>query len=302
MLSGEVHHLLSYRQSEGSTTGGFAGYVTSVRLRIVCAVVLLLFLVACGGSPGSPPAPVSPPTFGSPPAPGSPPGPGSPYDPGSPDYYPREEVPGLADYIEACRRLNRDLEEANVVYKDTESMRRADAHIIEAAATLRTKVPPQEILESEGAVGSRVRVSCKVEAELRGAESDFDIQQSGWQRRSLLTSPTARWTWSVTPKRGGDHELVLAVRPVISLEDEMSKALPPQDLEASAQIYRIMVDVSVPADQWLAEAFDRLTSLLTSARGMILAISVLAVAIYGLRATVRRKRVKSSPTGDATPS
>jgi len=198
--------------------------------------------------------------------------------------------------------LNRDLEEANIVYNDTESMRRADAHIIEAAATLRTKVPPQEILESKGAVGSRVRVSCKVEAELRGGESDFDIQQSGWQRRSLLTSPTARWTWSVTPKRGGDHELVLAVRPVISLEDEMSKALPPQDLEASTQIYRIMVDVSVPADQWLAEAFDRLTSLLTSARGMILAISVLAVAIYGLRATVRRKRVKSSPTGDATPS
>ena len=65
--------------------------------------------------------------------------------------------------------MNRDLEEANIVYNDTESMRRADAHIIEAAATLRTKVPPQEILESEGAVGSRVRVSCKVEAELRGS-------------------------------------------------------------------------------------------------------------------------------------
>jgi len=273
-------HLLSDRQ-----VGAEVWLIRYVReCGNVCAIMLLLFLSACTSAAPPPPRAAAPPP------------------PRDPDYYSQEEVPGQADYIERCHHLNRDFEEANIVYSTTGRMRRADAQIIEAAATLRTELPPQEILESEDAIGSRVRVSCEVEAELRGAEADFDIQQPGWQKRSLLTSPTARWTWSVKPKRGGDHELVLAVRPVIVLEDEMGNPLPHRDLETSAQTYRIMLDVSVPADQWLAAGFDRVTSLLTSARGMILAFSALAAAIYGLRFAIRRKRAKSPPTSDAAPS
>ena len=114
-----------------------------------------------------------------------------------PDYYPRAEVPGLADYIDRCRRLNRDFEEANVVYNQVERMRHSNAQTVEVAITLRTDLPPQEILESGEAIGFRARVSCIVEARLDGADEEFKIQEGGWRSQSLLTSPTARWTWSV---------------------------------------------------------------------------------------------------------
>ncbi|MGH4014499.1 MAG: hypothetical protein ACRDSL_11370 [Pseudonocardiaceae bacterium] len=199
-------------------------------------------------------------------------------------------MPGLKDYIEKCQRLNRAFEEANIVYNRIERMRRGNSQTIEAAVTLRTELPPQRILKPKEAIASsRVRVSCVIEAELRAAEAEFDIQEQGWQSESLLTSPTARWTWSVTPRRGGNSELVLAVRPVISLEDESGNPLRHPDVEATTQVYRIMVDVSVPPDQWVAEGFDRTTSLLKSAEGMVGALTGVVVAIIVLLVTIRRR-------------
>lgn len=208
-----------------------------------------------------------------------------------PDYYPPYEMPNLSAYIKKCQRLNRDIEEANVVYNATEYMRRGDDHTVEAALTLRAEVPPEEILESKEAVGVRVRVTCEVEAKLRASEQEFDIQESGWQSRSLLTSPTARWTWSVTPKQGGNHELLLEVRPVIALEDTPDNFLHPA-LEGSTQTYRIAADVSVSPDQWVAERLNRAASLLTSAKGMVVALTALIVAITALNLAIRRRRPK----------
>lgn len=279
------------------------------------AIVSVLLLVVCASACGGPAAPAAVPAQAPAPAPapraeapsvGAPqvprrPGGSPPLDgearpaPARPDSYSPEEVPGLEAYVEKCERLNRDFAEANIVYSRTEHMERGNSQTIQAAATLRTELPPQEILESKEPVASRVRVSCVIEAELRAAEADFDIQKQGWQAQSLLTSPTARWTWSVTPKRGGENELVLAVRPVIALEDELGNPLPRPRAEASTQAYRIMVDVSVPPDQWLAEVFDRATSLLKSAKGMVVALTGVVVAITALLVAIRWRRAKSSP-------
>lgn len=259
------------------------------RYGIFCTVILVLFLAACGGaddtSKGSDAA-AAPPTATPNPAPTA-----SPGEPGpTVQKFKDSDFPGLPEYIEECRRLNREFEEANIIYNATEYMRRGDAHTIEAAVTLQIEVPPQKILESEEAIGRRVRVSCAVEAELRASKEEFDIQEQGWQSQSLLTSPTARWTWSVTPKRGGTHELVLAVRPVITLDDD-SATLP--SFEASTQRYQIAADVSVTPYQRLIEGMDRLASLLTSAQGMVVAFTALVSAIIALRLTIRRRRAKS---------
>ena len=275
------------------------------QLRVFGLIFLVLFASACGGE-GAPEGSAPPaggegaPESSAPPAggEGAPPAGGSGGAPpaggsgGDPDYYTYDEVPGLADYIERCRKLDRDFEEANIVYDRTERMRRGDAKTIEVAVTLRTEVPPQQVLNSEGAIGSRVRVSCVVEAELRGAGEEFGIQEAGWQTRSLLTSPTARWTWSVTPKRGGGHELVFAVRPVITLKNDIGYPILSPQVEASEQTYRITVDVSVSPDQWLAEGFDRVGSVFTSAKGMIATTTALLGAIVTLRLIISRKRPK----------
>ena len=253
------------------------------QLRVFGLIFLVLFASACGGVGPAGSAPPAGGSDGAPPAGGS---------GGDPDYYTYDEVPGLADYIERCRKLDRDFEEANIVYDRTERMRRGDAKTIEVAVTLRTEVPPQQVLNSEGAIGSRVRVSCVVEAELRGAGEEFGIQEAGWQTRSLLTSPTARWTWSVTSKRGGGHELVFAVRPVITLKNDIGYPILSPQVEASEQTYRITVDVSVSPDQWLAEGFDRVGSVFTSAKGMIATTTALLGAIVTLRLIISRKRPK----------
>lgn len=226
-------------------------------------------------------------------------------------YRPYENLLGWDAYRERCERLNQELALANVAYNPAERMRRGNSQTIEAAVTLRTELPPQEILKTSEVVAKQLLVSCVIEAELRAAEAEFDVQPSGWQSESLLTSSTARWTWFVTPKRGGEHELILALRPVIAVEDksENPRPLPSVAVDraimtgrsterpvASTQPYRIMVDVSVPADQWVADKFDRTTVLLKSAKGMIVAFTALAGAIIALLA-IRRRRAKSSSDG-----
>lgn len=238
------------------------------RYWVFLAIVVVLFLTGCSGYSG--------------------------YSAGPDDYYYSQNVSGWDAYKERCQRLNQSFEPANVIYNPTEGMRRENSKIIEAAVTLRTELPPQEILKTKEAVAEELLVSCVIEAELRADEAEFGIQPQGWKSQSLLTSETARWTWFVTPKRGGKHELVLAFRPVIAVADKSETSRELLGVEASTQPYRIMVDVSVPGDQWVADKFDRATALLKSAEGMVTAFAALAVAIIALLA-VKWRRGKSAP-------
>lgn len=205
-----------------------------------------------------------------------------------------QQLSGWDAHKKKCQQLNKDLAPANVVFKPTEHMRRGNSQTIEAAITLRTELPPPQVLETTGAIARKLLVSCVIEAELLAAEAEFDVQPQGWQSESLLTSSTAHWTWFVTPKRGGAHELILAFRPVIAVEDDPGSSQPLPPVQASTQPYRIMVDVSVPPDQWIADKLDRATALFESAKTMVVALTALVVATVALL-TIKRRRNRSSP-------
>jgi hypothetical protein len=217
-------------------------------------------------------------------------------DSSDPDYYSPEEMKDLTAFNQKCNSLNQKLPEANVVYRPTEHMRRKSSQTIDAAITLRTQLPPQEILQGKEATARKVRVSCVVQAQLRAPEAEFEIQNRSWQPQSLLTSPTARWTWSVTPNQGGNHELRLAVKPVIALQDESGRSIPPgSQIEASELVRPISVDVSVPPDQWMEDKFDRATSFLVSVKGIVASLTGVIAAVGALLVALRwRRRMKPS--------
>jgi hypothetical protein len=168
--------------------------------------------------------------------------------------------------------------------------------ITATVALVNTKIPPPKALDTQGKIAGPLLVSCVIEAELRAAKAEFDIEPQSWQLRSLHTSDTARWTWFVTPKLGGRQELELAFRPVIAVkvEQERENADPlPREEMASEHTYPIMVNVAVPRDQWMAEKFDRVTVLFKSAAGMITAFTLLVAAFIAL--LVKWRQGKSSP-------
>lgn len=248
------------------------------------AIIAVPLLAACGPPPASPTT--------------------TPAAPAPPHIYTQPQLvntPGWNAYQKKCEHLNQNFQPANVVYHPTERMRRGTSKAIEAAVTLRIELPPQEVLETSEAVARRLLVSCVIEAELRAAEAEFDIQPQGWRSESLLTSSTAYWTWFVTPKQGGTHELILAFRPVITVEDQTEKSSLSSYPPASTQPYRITVDVSVPPDQWVADKLDRTTALIKSATGTTVALTALVAAIIALLAIRQRRARSKSPSNNSTP-
>ncbi|MCA1602912.1 MAG: hypothetical protein LC776_15190, partial [Acidobacteria bacterium] len=96
--------------------------------------------------------------------------------------------------------------------------------------------------------------------------------------------------------------LILAIRPVVTLEDESTNGVLPRPvMEASTLVRRISVDVSVPPDQWIAERFDSATALVTSTEGFVVSVTALLAAVIGLRLAFRRHRRKQVSDADVTP-
>lgn len=196
--------------------------------------------------------------------------------------------------------MNRGGAQARIDYEKRKKMTRGDTELVKAAVTLNQAVPPKEVLDRAGAVGvPGIVVSCSLQARLTASRYEFEIEQTGWVRRSLLTTDTARWAWDVTPKVGGQHSIVLSVRPIVVQEkssDDEDRVLEGEEA-ANVQQYEIDVAVDVPWAERPAELMTRIAATLSVAEEMVKALTALIVAgaillgVLGIRKT-RRERTQ----------
>jgi hypothetical protein len=201
----------------------------------------------------------------------------------------------LSAYRERCKNLNLDGGDARIVFERRLRMQRGDAETVTAAVTLNLTAPPETILRRVGAQDEPgLVVSCNVSARLVASKYEFKVDETRWITRSLLTADTARWSWFVTPKIGGDHEIRLEFRPILAARPE-----DPADIEsAQAEDFDIRpVDISVHVDvawdEWLNEQMSRLARTFKTGEGMVKAMTVLVVALTALGAALGIKRKKN---------
>ncbi|HEX6499841.1 MAG TPA: hypothetical protein VF054_12525 [Micromonosporaceae bacterium] len=201
---------------------------------------------------------------------------------------------GLSDYRHRCESLDSSLQQARVVYEPTKTMTRGESAAVAAAVTLNDIAPPEQVLHRANAISEPgFLVSCHVQARLRASSYEFDVDQPDWVDRSLLTADTARWSWYVTPKIGGEHTLVLQLRPVVKIRPERSgNESTAADLDASIAEYETSVRVTVPWTERPQETMSRLAATFKVAEGLVKAVTGLVVALGALLAAlgVRKRR------------
>src|SRR5215211_8429988 len=123
------------------------------------------------------------------------------------------------DYLRRCRQATTAIVRANVVFDPEMRMTRGSSFTVKAIVTLKTQLPPDEVLPGRAATSAPLYVACEVEGSLSGDSEEFGIQPAGWQSRSLVGGQDADWTWLVKPKVGGTHSLVMALRPVVKISE-----------------------------------------------------------------------------------
>ncbi|GAA4674871.1 hypothetical protein [Phytohabitans rumicis] len=218
---------------------------------------------------------------------------------------PNPPLADLADYQRRCERLDSTLQRARVVYEAQASMKRGDPAVVAAAVTLDEATPPEQVLRRAGATAEPgFLVSCHVEARLRVSPYEFEVDQADWVDRSLLTMDTARWSWQLTPKMGGTQTIVLQVRPVVKIRDDLTGTVSRADpAEASIAEFETKVDVAVPWTERPQETLSRLAAMFQVAEGAVVAATGLVIAVGGLLSALgvrmrRRKRKDGEPSTD----
>lgn len=187
----------------------------------------------------------------------------------------------LAAYRERCGLLDIRGGRARVLYRARRKMTRGDSETVTAAVTLNQELPANEVLGgSEIVEEAGILVSCRLQAQLRASHNEFDIEEEGWSERSVLTTDTARWSWSVTPKVGGTNTLVLYLRPIMKVKTGSSS----EDLatKSNVQQYETSVHVDVPWTEWPLEAMSKLAAALKVAESLVKALTLLVVALTAL--------------------
>jgi len=179
-------------------------------------------------------------------------------------------------------------------------MARGESDSVTAAVTLDRSTPPDRILQRPHvAVEHGIVVSCRVQAQLNVSRHEFEINEDDWVERALLTGDTARWSWHVTPKREGTHEIVLKLRPIMKMERRAGAAVDVADAaDSNVQQYGTVVHVTVPRTERIQDTMSRIAATLNVAERLVESMAALLAATLALLAVLgvrhRRKR-RTSP-------
>jgi hypothetical protein len=199
----------------------------------------------------------------------------------------------LAAAKERCAEIAERGAHGRVVWPSHSQMTRGNTTPVAAAVTLARHRPGDVVLRgaSPGMVKRVWVVSCLFQARLSYSDYEFDVEPAGWQARSTFTSNTAHWTWFVKPKLGGDHTLVIELRPVLELKSRSGHQFDTSLAASDIAEYPVSADVSVPWQERPAELMSEVANDLKVAEGLVKAATGLVVAIGALLAALGIRRL-----------
>ena len=155
-------------------------------------------------------------------------------------------------------------------------MTRGEAELVTAAVTLNHTIPRDQILRRKGVTESQgLLVSCRLQA-----------RRSPQRISSVLTSPvggaigadteTPRWSWYVTPKLGGSHTLVLALRPIVVTANVSASGVESARRAESSDVqhYETRVNVKVPVSERSQGILSTVAKTLDLAKAVVTALTL----------------------------
>jgi hypothetical protein len=192
---------------------------------------------------------------------------------------------------------------ATVRYKPNLEGTRGEDQTVGALVTL-DPTPSDEILGQQGETASEgILVSCTLNARLLPLADAFDVDNENWIPGSLKSADTVKWYWGVTPKIGGDHSLLLEVRPFMEARDQDSLTGDPSSQPYTesdpnnVQRYKINAHVNVPWFEKPLEWTSRIAALLNAGESVVKALGLFIAAVIALGATLGIRRHRRQTPG-----
>lgn len=205
------------------------GAQTKIRTRRAALAIALLAILMVGGCMGSP-APGRTPTE----------------PPPTTTPYPTE----LAEFRKACAAgLPVDWREAQVDYPETLTAQVGVASIYEAAVDARDARPPADkvIQIDEGTPTSKeIAVRCRLAAKLTASSEALTLEPDDgeWQYRDFSATGVVQWAWNVTPAKPVNQKLTLVLRPAIDMSSPEGRPESTYGLDGNTEV-RVFTDVVV---------------------------------------------------------
>lgn len=199
-------------------------------------------------------------------------------------------VRGLDAYRNRCRSMDLRGALAQIRAPRNATMEFGDSSTLTATIKLYRQLPSVTLWRKLPA-SRRVLVSCVVQARLRPAGGEFSVDTRSWVDRSFLTSDAAQWSWQLTPKQKGLHDVVIDFRPVVvTQERELGNRTFAENANVISHITKVRVTVPwyVAPSEWM----HSVTGLLIDAKAMLVALAGVlgaVIAIVKLKWPARRK-------------
>jgi hypothetical protein len=213
----------------------------------------------------------------------------------------------LGFYRRRCEEVDARGALARLVYSRDEAMRLGDEDVVSLGLTVNRRLRPADVLDDGKTLveTEALVVSCRIDAHLEAAASEFDIDDKGWIPRSIYATDTQEWDWFVTPRKPGRHELVIQVRPVVSVtvDGETVTTNVSHATEAAladTERFRVSVTVTETLNQRVTRTIRSATAYLDDLSGLMKALTGAAVAVMAaLTAMGLRRRRHREKRGES---
>lgn len=80
-------------------------------------------------------------------------------------------------------------------------------------------LPAEEVIPGADPFGEPVAVKCVLAARLTTVGDSLEVDEQEWIFRSFTPTGVVNWSWSVTARAPGDHDLRLEIEPAVALDD-----------------------------------------------------------------------------------
>lgn len=185
----------------------------------------------------------------------------------------------MADFVERCTKLTKVDELAEIIYDANPQMQLNHEEIYELVVqppSGPTPTGPGNWAKSD------IRVTCTIQAEL--IIGDADVTPTGWVEQTYVTAPLT-WTWEVTPRREGELEGHIELRPIAIVGEERTKAIGKRSFDVRVTVRESFWD-------WL----QRVTTQIETIRLFVLAVVGLFAAL-GVTKWFRRRQRATTDSG-----
>ncbi|MEQ0559705.1 hypothetical protein ABJI51_11525 [Amycolatopsis sp. NEAU-NG30] len=180
-------------------------------------------------------------------------------------------------------------------YPETLPLELGVSAVYVAAVDIRdVPLPPAKVVPGPSPTGTQIAVQCVLSARVVGDDA-VTVEPAEWTARQFNPVGVANWSWRVTAREPGNHQLQLELEPAV-VTGPAGRLLAVGSLDTSTFVTQVDVHASTPkqVEHWWKDNWPAITLVAGAAAGAVLAAvkwgSKLAGALRGFKTPQKRKK------------